>query len=147
MAPAFRMATRPAVSENMSQFTVDFIGEKAGLLRLNFLPGQKPRPSGHHGNSYDCLLTGSLFSVPRAPEIDVSSCVVRDNSITVAWRPSDGDGPIERYDLEHRKANRGGALRAAGEASWEKISDITDTQVTLSGEKTPPGVMSLSLVA
>ncbi|XP_023193468.1 FSD1-like protein isoform X1 [Xiphophorus maculatus] len=111
MAPAFRMATRPAVSENMSQFTVDFIGEKAGLLRLNFLP------------------------VPRAPEIDVSSCVVRDNSITVAWRPSDGDGPIERYDLEHRKANRGSALRAAGEASWEKISDITDTQVTLSGLK------------
>ncbi|XP_007541768.1 FSD1-like protein isoform X2 [Poecilia formosa] len=111
MAPAFRMATRPAVSENMSQFTVDFSGEKAGLLRLNFLP------------------------VPRAPEIDVSSCIVRDNCITVTWRPSDGDGPIERYDLEHRKANHGGALRAVGEAGWEKISDITDTQVTLSGLK------------
>ncbi|XP_043952361.1 FSD1-like protein isoform X3 [Gambusia affinis] len=86
-------------------------------------------------NEEEFLTPSRSKSVPRAPEIDVSSCVVRDNSITVAWRPSDGDGPIERYDLEHRKANRGGALRAVGESSWEKISDITDTQVTLSGLK------------
>lgn len=39
MAPAFRLTTRPVVSENMSQFTVDFSTERAGLQRLDFLPG------------------------------------------------------------------------------------------------------------
>ncbi|KAM4719314.1 FSD1-like protein isoform 2-T2 [Anableps anableps] len=114
MAPAFRMTTRPMVSENMSHFTVDFSVEKAGLQRLNFLP------------------------VPRAPEINVSGCVVRDNSITVAWRQinePDGDGPIERYDLEYHKTNHSNSLRAMGDACWEKICDITDTQVTISGLK------------
>ncbi|XP_044030973.1 FSD1-like protein isoform X2 [Siniperca chuatsi] len=117
MAPAFRLTTRLAVSENMSQFTVDFSTERAGLQRLHFLP------------------------VPRAPEIDVSSCVVCDNTITVAWRPageadSDGDsGRIERYELEYRKTNRDSSLRAAGEACWEKIHDIRETHVTVSGLK------------
>ncbi|XP_063745436.1 FSD1-like protein isoform X2 [Eleginops maclovinus] len=113
MAPAFRLTTRPAVSENMSQFTVDFSAERAGLQRLHFLP------------------------VPRAPEINASGCVARDNSITVAWRPAgDGDGGrIERYDLEYRKTNREDSLRAAGEASWEKIPDITETHATVSGLK------------
>uniref|UniRef100_A0A3Q1FDN3 FSD1-like protein n=1 Tax=Acanthochromis polyacanthus TaxID=80966 RepID=A0A3Q1FDN3_9TELE len=115
MAPAFRLTTRPAVSDNMSQFTVDFSTERAGLQRLHFLP------------------------VPRAPEIDLSNCVVRDNAITVAWQPlgdadSDGgSGPIERYELEYRKTNRDSS-RAAGEACWEKICDIRETQVTISGE-------------
>ncbi|XP_008303842.1 FSD1-like protein isoform X5 [Stegastes partitus] len=118
MAPAFRLTTRPAVSDNMSQFTVDFSAERAGLQRLHFLP------------------------VPRAPEIDVSSCVVRDNAITVAWRPlseadssGDGSGPIERYELEYRKSNRDSSLRATGEACWEKMSDIRETRVTISGLK------------
>ncbi|XP_017259434.1 FSD1-like protein [Kryptolebias marmoratus] len=119
MAPAFRLTTRPTVSENMSQFTVDFSTERAGLQRLHFLP------------------------VPKAPDIDVSRCVVRDNAITVAWQPvgeTDGDGdagsgPIERYELEYRKTNRSSSLRAAGEACWEKICDIRETQVTISGLK------------
>uniref|UniRef100_A0A3P8U5V8 Fibronectin type III and SPRY domain containing 1-like n=1 Tax=Amphiprion percula TaxID=161767 RepID=A0A3P8U5V8_AMPPE len=119
MAPAFRLTTRPAVSDNMSQFTVDFRAERAGLQRLHFLP------------------------VPRAPEINVSNCVVRDNAITVAWRPlgeadsnSDGgSGPIERYEVEYRKTNHSSLLRVAGEACWEKICDIRETQVTISGLK------------
>lgn len=40
MAPAFRLTTRPVVSENMSQYTVDFSTERAGLQRLYFLPGE-----------------------------------------------------------------------------------------------------------
>ncbi|KAI3362534.1 hypothetical protein L3Q82_012836, partial [Scortum barcoo] len=129
MAPAFRMTTRPAVSENMTQFTVDFSTEREGLQRLHFLPG-------------DC--SDSVFvTVPRAPDIDVSSCVVRDNNITVAWQPageanSDSDsvsGRIERYELEYRKTNNDSSLRAAGEACWEKIHDIKETQVTVSGLK------------
>ncbi|XP_075934394.1 FSD1-like protein isoform X1 [Anarhichas minor] len=119
MAPAFRLTTRPVASENMLQFTVDFSSERAGLQRLHFLP------------------------VPRAPEIDVSSCVVRDNTVTVAWQSagkadSDGEGVggrIERYELEYRKTNRDSSLRAAGEACWDKIHDIRETHVTISGLK------------
>ncbi|CAF87571.1 unnamed protein product [Tetraodon nigroviridis] len=40
MAPAFRLSTRLAASENMSQYTVDFSAERAGLQRLHFLPGE-----------------------------------------------------------------------------------------------------------
>ncbi|XP_028274227.1 FSD1-like protein isoform X2 [Parambassis ranga] len=119
MAPAFRLTTRPMVSDNMSQFTVDFSLERAGLQRLHFLP------------------------VPRAPEIDVSSCVVRDNAITVAWHPSNevdssgdgGVGPIECYELEYSKANCDNLLRTTGGACWEKVSDIRETAVTISGLK------------
>ncbi|XP_061590569.1 FSD1-like protein isoform X1 [Cololabis saira] len=122
MAPAFRLTTRPTVSENMSQFTVDFGGERAGLQGLHFLP------------------------VPRAPEIDVSSCVVRDNAVSVVWQPHseeecNGDGgggssrPIERYEVEYQKTNRNSVLRATGDACWEKICDITEPQVTISGLK------------
>lgn len=39
MAPAFRLPMRPAASENMSQFTVDFSTERAELRQLRFLPG------------------------------------------------------------------------------------------------------------
>nr|XP_046230698.1 FSD1-like protein isoform X2 [Scatophagus argus] len=116
MAPAFRLTTRPAVSENMSQFTVDFSAERAGLQRLHFLP------------------------VPRPPEIDVSSCIIRDNTITVAWRPAgDADigisGPIEHYELEYRKTNRNSLLRVTGDVHWEKIRDIRETHITISGLK------------
>uniref|UniRef100_A0A3Q2DI95 Fibronectin type III and SPRY domain containing 1 like n=1 Tax=Cyprinodon variegatus TaxID=28743 RepID=A0A3Q2DI95_CYPVA len=77
-----------------------------------------------------------VFSVPRAPEINVSGCLVHDNSITVAWQPisdAEADGPIERYELEYRKTNHNSSPRATGD--WEKICDITDTQVTISGLK------------
>ncbi|KAM3599382.1 uncharacterized protein V6R79_004717 [Siganus canaliculatus] len=120
MAPAFRLTTRPAVSENMSQFTVDFSLERVELLRLNFLP------------------------VPRAPVIDASSCSVRDNVITVAWQPAgeaecDGDisvsRPVECYELEYRKTNHDSSLRDAREAGWEKIPNIRETHVAISGLK------------
>ncbi|CAJ1069815.1 FSD1-like protein isoform X2 [Xyrichtys novacula] len=112
MAPAFRLTARPIVSQNMSQFTTDFSAERADLQKLYFLP------------------------VPRAPEIDVSSLVVCDNNITVAWQPADGNGgQVERYEAEYRKTNRNSTLRATGEACWEKIDDIRETSVTISGLK------------
>uniref|UniRef100_H3CB37 Fibronectin type III and SPRY domain containing 1-like n=1 Tax=Tetraodon nigroviridis TaxID=99883 RepID=H3CB37_TETNG len=120
MAPAFRLSTRLAASENMSQYTVDFSAERAGLQRLHFLP------------------------VPRAPEISASGCLVCDNALTVSWRPAseansmeDGpaDGPAEHYELEYRKTNGSSTVTAAGGACWEKIQEIRDTQVTVSGLK------------
>ncbi|XP_053196110.1 FSD1-like protein [Scomber japonicus] len=115
MAPAFRLTTRPAAVAGFSEFTVDFSVERAGLQRLHFLP------------------------VPAAPQVDPSCCVVHDNTVTVAWQPAgegvaDGSGRIERYDVEYRKTNQESPLRAAG-ACWEKIHDITDTQVTITGLK------------
>lgn len=95
------------------------------------------------------LFTSLLFTVPRAPQIDVSSCVVCDNDITVAWQPAgeaEGDGErIERYELEYRKTNRDNSLRAAGDACWEKILDISDTRVTISGEVNIPISLSGAL--
>ncbi|TMS00879.1 FSD1-like protein [Larimichthys crocea] len=120
MAPAFRLTTCPAVSENMSQFTADFSTQRAVLQRLHFLP------------------------VPGPPRIDVSSCIVHDNTITVSWQPAgeavgNGDicesGPIDCYELEYRKTNQDGPLRAAREACWEKIHNIRETHFTLSGLK------------
>ncbi|XP_041667767.1 FSD1-like protein [Cheilinus undulatus] len=115
MAPAFRLTTRPVVSQNMSQFTVDFSVERAGLQQLYFLP------------------------VPRAPEIDGANCVVCDNNISVVWQPADdSDGDAKRsecYEVEYRKTNRDSSVRAATEACWEKISNITETRVTISGLK------------
>lgn len=92
------------------------------------------------------LLLNDFFflTVPRTPEIDVSSCVICDNTVKVAWQPageadSDSDisvsGPIECYELEYRKTNRDSSLRAAGEACWEKIHNIRETYVTVSGER------------
>lgn len=76
------------------------------------------------------------FTVPKAPEIDVSSCIVRDNSITFTWQPSNetDNRPAECYDVEYQKTDVDGCQRPAGEASWERICDITDTKVTISGE-------------
>ncbi|KAM7368504.1 hypothetical protein PAMP_012843 [Pampus punctatissimus] len=119
MALAFRLTTRPAVSENMTQFMVDFSVERARLQRLHFLP------------------------VPRAPEIDAFSCVVCDNTVMVVWQPAEEflvdshtvSGRIESYELEYRKTNCNSSVRAAGEACWEKIPDIRETQVTITGLK------------
>eukprot|EP00066_Takifugu_rubripes_P009557 XP_003976625.2 PREDICTED: FSD1-like protein [Takifugu rubripes] len=119
MAPAFRLSTRLTASENMSQFTVDFSGERAGLQRLHFLP------------------------VPGTPEINIPGCVVRDNTVTVSWRPAcdanaadvTTSGPVEHYEVEYRKTNHSNSLAAAGGACWEKIHDIRDTHVTVSGLK------------
>ncbi|XP_067340816.1 FSD1-like protein isoform X2 [Channa argus] len=115
MAPAFRLTTRLAVSESMAKFTVDFSMERAALQRLYFLP------------------------VPRPPQIDTSSCIVRDNSVTIAWQPaSDTDGasrPMELYDVEYRKTNGESIPRPAAEACWEKICNVTEPQVTISGLK------------
>ncbi|KAF6718770.1 FSD1-like protein [Oryzias melastigma] len=114
MAPAFRLTTRPCVSESMSQYAVDFSAEREGLHKLHFLP------------------------VPRAPEIDVSGCSVQDNAVHVAWRSAaeaDADGcwPIQRYELEYRKTTHRSAL--VGGACWERICDITETQIIISGLK------------
>ncbi|XP_008324388.1 FSD1-like protein isoform X3 [Cynoglossus semilaevis] len=117
MAPAFRLTTRPAVSENMTQFTVDFTAEGEGLRRLHFLP------------------------VPKPPEIDVSRCVLRDNNITVVWRmPAEGSGesisgPVKCYELQYRKTNQKNSVKMVEKACWEKVCDITETQFTLSGLK------------
>ncbi|XP_071767133.1 FSD1-like protein [Centroberyx gerrardi] len=118
MAPAFRLSTRPAVAAGMTRFLVDFSREGAGLRRLHFLP------------------------VPKAPEIDLTSCFVRDNAVTVAWRPANGsedeagtdtdDERIDRYDLEFRKTNGEGAR---SEACWEKIVGIQETEYTITGLK------------
>lgn len=81
-------------------------------------------------------------SVPRAPEIDVCSCSVQDNAIHVAWRPlveadsgADGCRPI-CYEVEYRKTNHGSSL---GGACWERLCDITEAQVTISGERSHSG--------
>ncbi|KAF7659707.1 hypothetical protein LDENG_00294030 [Lucifuga dentata] len=115
MAPAFRLTTRPAVTDSMSSFAVDFSVERAELQKLHFLP------------------------VPRPPQIDVSACVVRDNAVAVVWRAcgescSDGDGGKERYTLEFRKTNRNVGERSAAE-TWETIHDIQETNFTITGLK------------
>uniref|UniRef100_A0A667YBZ9 Fibronectin type III and SPRY domain containing 1-like n=1 Tax=Myripristis murdjan TaxID=586833 RepID=A0A667YBZ9_9TELE len=113
MAPAFRLTTRPAANQSMACFMTDFSQEEAGLRRLHFLP------------------------VPRPPEVDASSCLVRDNVVTVAWRPvADGDGDgerIERYDLEFRKTNDDSGERS--DACWERISNIRANEFTITGLK------------
>ncbi|KAG8010392.1 Multidrug resistance-associated protein 1 [Nibea albiflora] len=92
MAPAFRLTARPSVSENMSQFTVDFSTQRAVLQRLHFLPAGEAVGNGDICDS----------------------------------------GPIDCYELEYRKTNQDGPLRAAGEACWEKIYNIRETHFTLS---------------
>lgn len=83
------------------------------------------------------MLIGPL--VPRAPEIEVSRCSVSDNSVTVAWRPAgeaDGDvrvgRPVESFELEYRKSNGETSLRGV---CWEKIPDIRESHVTISGQR------------
>lgn len=83
------------------------------------------------------MLIGPL--VPRAPEIEASRCSVSDNSVTVAWQPAgeaDGDvrvgRPVESFELEYRKSNGDSSLRGA---CWEKILDIRESHVTISGQR------------
>ncbi|XP_029024099.1 FSD1-like protein isoform X2 [Betta splendens] len=116
MAPAFRLTTRPAVSESMAKYSVDFSMERSALQRLHFL------------------------LVPKAPEIDISSCIVCDNIISFTWQPSNDAAcatsrPTECYDVEYQKTDVNGWQKPAGETPWEKICDITDTKVTISGLK------------
>lgn len=136
MASAFRLTTRPTVSESMARFTVDFSCETAELQNLHFLPGELFVPACVTWPWSQTRLC--CVSVPRAPEIDASSCVARDNTIVVAWQPAcESDGsrrPIERFDVEYRKTDGREMLRTTGEACWEMINDITEPQVTISGE-------------
>ncbi|KAM3874002.1 FSD1-like protein [Diretmus argenteus] len=121
MAPAFRLTMKPAATESMMHFMVDFSQEEATLRRLHFLP------------------------VPRAPEIDMASCVVRDNAVTVAWRPptiavanGDSDDRIDSYTLEYRKtdaSSNGWAAQTKGEKRWETIENIQATEFTVTGLK------------
>lgn len=86
-------------------------------------------------------MCGDLVAVPGTPEINISGCVVRDNTVTVAWRPAcdanaadaTTNGPVEHYEVEYRKTNHNDSLAAAAGACWEKIHDISDTHVTVSG--------------
>lgn len=94
-----------------------------------------------HLNTPGSSMFGDLVAVPGAPEIITSGCVVRDNIITVSWRPAcDANAadvttnrPVEHYEVEYRKTNHNNPLPAAGGACWEKIHDIRDTHVTVSG--------------
>lgn len=96
------------------------------------------------------MLIGPL--VPRAPEIEVSRCSVSDNSITVVWQPAgeanghdDMDRPIESFELEYRKSNGESSLRGA---CWEKILDIGEPHVTISGQRAESaniGMLTLAL--
>lgn len=84
---------------------------------------------------------GDLVAVPGTPEINIPGCVVRDNTVTISWRPAcdanaadvTASGPVEHYEVEYRKTNHSNSLAAAGGACWEKIHDIRDTHVTVSG--------------
>ncbi|KAF7217595.1 transcript variant X3 [Nothobranchius furzeri] len=93
-----------------------------------------PLPTKKNFSRYDIRLQ----KIPGSPEIDTSRCAVRDNAITVAWQPigetAEDGGPIERYELEYRKTNCDNPLRVTG-ACWEKICDIRNTEVTISGLK------------
>lgn len=83
---------------------------------------------------------GDLVAVPGTPEINISGCAVRDNTVSVAWQPAaDANAadatkaPAQSYEVEYRKADHSNPLAAAGGACWEKIQDIRDTRVTVSG--------------
>lgn len=67
MAPAFRLTTRPAVSENMTQFTVDFSTERAGLQRLHFLPGKSPKKQPCHVYTCPVSMTTEQTSSEEEP--------------------------------------------------------------------------------
>ncbi|XP_039622904.1 fibronectin type III and SPRY domain-containing protein 1 [Polypterus senegalus] len=111
MAPAFRLSLKAKVSDNMSHLMVDFTQEKQMLQALTFLP------------------------VPGTPEIDVSECLVADNCITLVWRISEGDSKIDHYDLEYRRTNHEGPLRAKEDYPWMVVEGVRETEYTLSGLK------------
>lgn len=75
----------------------------------------------------------NYISVPRAPEIDVTGCLVTDNTVTVAWRMSVEDSKIDHYILEYRKTNHGGLPRVKDEYCWEVVDNVKVTKFTLTG--------------
>lgn len=79
-------------------------------------------------------LCACLSAVPKAPEIDVASCLVADNCITVSWRMPEEDSRIDHFVLEYRKTNFDGLPRLKGEQRWELVDYIKATQYTLSGK-------------
>ncbi|XP_048874696.1 FSD1-like protein isoform X2 [Brienomyrus brachyistius] len=111
VAPAFRHTMKLKATANMSYLMVDFSEERRMLEKLSFLP------------------------VPRAPEIDVTGCLVTDNTVTVAWRMPVEDSKIDRYILEYRKTNHEGLPRVKDENCWEVVDDVKVTKFTLTGLK------------
>lgn len=76
----------------------------------------------------------SLFSVPKAPEIDPIECLVADNAVTVVWKMPEEDNKIDHFILEYRKTNFDGLPRVKDERCWEQIDNIKGTEYTLSGK-------------
>uniref|UniRef100_A0A3B3QZ94 Fibronectin type III and SPRY domain containing 1 like n=1 Tax=Paramormyrops kingsleyae TaxID=1676925 RepID=A0A3B3QZ94_9TELE len=107
VAPAFRHTMKLKATANMSYLTVDFSEERRMLEKLSFLP------------------------VPRAPEIDVTGCLVTDNTVTVAWRMPVEDSKIDHYILEYRKTNHEGLPRVKDEYCWEVADNVKVTKFTL----------------
>uniref|UniRef100_A0A3B3R0I2 Fibronectin type III and SPRY domain containing 1 like n=1 Tax=Paramormyrops kingsleyae TaxID=1676925 RepID=A0A3B3R0I2_9TELE len=106
---SFRHTMKLKATANMSYLTVDFSEERRMLEKLSFLP------------------------VPRAPEIDVTGCLVTDNTVTVAWRMPVEDSKIDHYILEYRKTNHEGLPRVKDEYCWEVADNVKVTKFTLTG--------------
>ncbi|CAH2293890.1 FSD1 isoform X1 [Pelobates cultripes] len=111
MAAAFRLSLKPKTSDNMTHLMVDFSQERQMIQTLKFLP------------------------VPKAPEIDLTDCIVADNCVSVAWRMPDEDNKIDHYVMEYRKTHYDGLPRVKDERCWEQIDHIKATEYTLSGLK------------
>ncbi|KAK1176202.1 FSD1-like protein isoform X4 [Acipenser oxyrinchus oxyrinchus] len=110
MAPAFRLTMKPKATDCMTHLMVDFSQERQMIQSLKFLP------------------------VPSAPEVDISDCLVADNSVSVAWRMPE-DSKIEYYILEYRKTNHDGLPRVKDERCWEVVDNIKATEYSLTGLK------------
>ncbi|NWQ86350.1 FSD1L protein, partial [Burhinus bistriatus] len=123
VASAFRISLKPTVSDSMTHLMVDFALERRMLQAVNFLP------------------------VPKAPEIDLSACLVADNCITVSWRMPEDDSRIDHFVLEYRKTNFDGLPRVKDEQHWELIDYIKATEYTLSGLKFDTKYMNLRVQA
>ncbi|XP_061874961.1 FSD1-like protein isoform X2 [Colius striatus] len=123
MAPAFRISLKPKVSDSMTHLMVDFTMERHMLQAVKFLP------------------------VPKAPEIDLSACLVADNCVTVSWRMPEEDSRIDHFVLEYRKTNFDGLPRVKDEKRWELIDYIKTTEYTLSGLKFDTKYMNLRVRA
>ncbi|NWX47722.1 FSD1L protein, partial [Steatornis caripensis] len=123
MASAFRISLKPKVSDSMTHLMVDFALERRMLQAVKFLP------------------------VPKAPEIDLGSCLVADNCITVSWRMPEEDSRIDHFILEYRKTNFDGLPRVKDEQRWELIDYIKATEYTLSGLRFDTKYMNLRVQA
>ncbi|NXY90894.1 FSD1L protein, partial [Alcedo cyanopectus] len=123
VASAFRISLKPEVSDSMTHLMVDFALERHILQAVKFLPA------------------------PKAPEIDLSACLVADNCITVSWRMPEEDSRIDHFVLEYRKTNFDGLPRVKDEQHWEQIDCIKATEYTLSGLKFDTKYMNLRVQA